>query len=292
MTKFAASSHPGRKRDHNEDYYKVDTDLGLWLVADGVGGHADGEVASRIIGDTVRQKVAEGVALVDGVLHAHDAVLQEIRRREGGNMGSTVVALKLDGDAYEVTWVGDSRAYLYDGKLTQLTRDHNPVSELLLRGVITADQAATHPDRHVLSQSLGVSDSIKVSPGSVRGRLKPGQQIILCSDGLTDELDDTSIAARMRAEPTPKEQVNSLINGALHAGGRDNVTVIVIGSPPPSDANKVHASKRGRGGATQEMDAIADDNIAENASSHDTKFWLLLSVMGAVALLWVLLRIF
>ena len=232
MTIFAASSHPGLKREHNEDYYRTEAALGLWLVADGVGGHANGEVAARIVGDTIVQKLAGGEALVDAILAAHQAVLREIDSRESSNMGSTVIALQLQGNDYELSWVGDSRAYLYDGNIKQLSRDHNPVKELLARGAITPQQAAIHPERHVLSQSLGVSESVKVNPGRVCGTLQPDEQILLCSDGLTDELDDSEIAATLAAHTTPDAQVEALIQGALQAGGRDNITAVLVGASP------------------------------------------------------------
>ena len=206
--------------------------MGLWLVADGVGGHANGEVAARIVGDTIVQKLAGGEALVDAILAAHQAVLREIDSRESSNMGSTVIALQLQGNDYELSWVGDSRAYLCDGNIKQLSRDHNPVKELLARGAITPQQAAIHPERHVLSQSLGVSESVKVNPGRVCGTLQPDEQILLCSDGLTNELDDSEIAATLAAHTTPDAQVEALIQGALQAGGRDNITAVLVGASP------------------------------------------------------------
>lgn len=289
MIKFAAGSHPGRKRDHNEDYYRADPELGLWLVADGVGGHANGEVAARIVGDSVVEKLTAGEDLENAVLEAHAAVLKEIASRDSSNMGSTVVALRLQDDRYEICWVGDSRAYLYNGILRQLTRDHNPVNELLARGAITPEQAAIHPERHVLSQSLGVSDSIRVKPGHVRGKLEAGQQFLLCSDGLTDELDDTAIAAQLKVCTTPDEQVKTLIDQALAAGGRDNVTVIVVGE---AGATRRSTSKSPPGDmSTRELVAVTEQDAGQR-SPHDRKVWLLMSVMGALAALWVLLRVF
>lgn len=290
MTIFAASSHPGLKRDHNEDYYRTDAELGLWLVADGVGGHANGEVAARIVGDTVVEKLTEGESLVDGILAAHQAVLQEIDSRESSNMGSTVIALKMQGNDYEISWVGDSRAYVYDGNIKQLSRDHNPVNELLARGAITPQQAAIHPERHVLSQSLGVSESIKVSPGRLRGTLQPGEQLLLCSDGLTDELDDDLIAATLAAHKTPEAQVDALIQGALQAGGRDNVTVVLLGPAPGRPANGTRSSPASS--TTREMMVIKQDALHEEQPTHDQKIWVLLAIMGSLAILWVLLRIF
>ena len=290
MTTFAASSHAGLKRDHNEDYYRTEAELGLWLVADGVGGHADGEVAARIVGDTIVQKFSDGESLVDAILAAHQAVLKEIDSRENSNMGSTVIALKLQGNDYELSWVGDSRAYLYNGNIKQLSRDHNPVNELLARGAITPQQAAVHPERHVLSQSLGVSTSVKVRPGRICGTLLPGEQILLCSDGLTDELDDNTIAATLAAHTAPEAQVDALIHGALQAGGRDNVTVVLLGAAPGRAASRTRSSSANS--TTRKMMAVNQDAVDDQHPNHDQKIWALLAVMGSLAILWVLLRVF
>jgi protein phosphatase len=290
MTTFAASTHTGLKRDHNEDCYHAVPVLGLWLVADGVGGHANGEVASAIVRDTIQAKVAAGAPLIDAIVNSHNAVLAEIGRRGNSNMGSTVVALHLPDENYEVAWVGDSRAYVFNGELRQLTRDHNPVSELLARGAITPEQAASHPDRNVLSQSLGVAQGISVAPERIRGQLLPGQQLLLCSDGLTDELNDEAIAAEMRGQSSPQDQVDALVTAALRSGGRDNITVIVVGNP--ADPHHQSAQLTRQGEPTQEIDAATgagSDN--GNPASHDSKVWLLMAIMGLLAVVWVLLKI-
>jgi len=281
MTEFAASTHPGLKRNHNEDCYEANPDLGLWLVADGVGGHAHGEVASGIVRDTIRAKLGEGASLTDAIQQSHDAVLQEISNRDqASNMGSTVVALRLKDEKYEIAWVGDSRAYAFDGKnLRQLTRDHNPVSEMQLRGILTPEQAAVHPERHVLSQSLGVSEEVTAVPDKVSGQLKKGEQIILCSDGLSDEITDRSIAEIMNREQTPQRQVDALINGALNAGGSDNVTVVVVGKP----LNENLAAPLSQDLETTQNigHAVASDTTAR--VSHSGKIWLLLAAMVILA---------
>lgn len=284
MTDFSADSHPGHKRGHNEDCYHADAGQGLWLVADGVGGHANGEVASAIVRDTLVSDIAAGSNLIEAIRHAHREVLREIAARPASNMGSTVVALLLDGDAYEVAWVGDSRAYLFDGDVRQITRDHNPVSEMLARGAITPEQAAHHPERNVLTQSLGVSDSITVNPERVRGELRPGQQLLMCSDGLTDELDDATIAALMRDNATPAEQVRALIKAALDAGGRDNITVIVVGDRAPAGSGLETAGKPQR---TLELERPPEPGSANR--SHDRAAWIVLAALVVLALLWVLL---
>jgi PPM family protein phosphatase len=285
MTSYFADTHPGHKRTHNEDCYSGNPELGLWLVADGVGGHADGEVAAAIVRETLKSDLTHGKSLIDAIHHSHSEILTEIASREESNMGSTVVALKLEGQNYEIAWVGDSRAYLFDGGLRQITRDHNPVSEMLARGALTPEQAAVHPERNVLSQSLGVSDTISVAPGRIRGELEPGQQLLLCSDGLTDELNDQRIAEILSSESSPQAQVESLIQGALEAGGRDNVTVVVVG-------DKNSAANPAQKGPTTLPNETAVAAPSSRRGAHDSKVLMLLGLMGLLAVIWVALRIF
>jgi protein phosphatase len=242
MIPFAATTHPGLRRKKNEDNFEADEALGLWIVADGVGGHSNGEVASAIACATIREGVSKGLELSRAIEDAHQAVLSEINTRDAGNnMGTTVVALRITGNDYEVAWVGDSRAYLYDGKgkrLKQLTRDHSAVNDLLDSGAITPDQAASHPQRHALTRSLGVSASNASRVSSVTGRIKTGQQLLLCTDGLTDELADHAIENALAQNADLQTQVDSLLAAALAQGGRDNLTVIVLGSPQHNARDK------------------------------------------------------
>ncbi len=234
MVEFGAGTHPGHHRKNNEDSFVADPELGLWLVADGVGGHAGGEVASAIVAATVRDCIARGESLERAIYAAHRAVLaQAAERRERTDMGSTVVAMSLRGRDFQLGWVGDSRAYLWDDRLTLLSRDHNPVSELLLRGLITSEEATNHPERHVLTQCLGISEQMRIFPEVTSGRLSGRQRLLLCSDGLNDELSDAVIASHLAAHAAPEAQVDALISAALAAGGRDNVTVIIVGLREP-----------------------------------------------------------
>ena len=229
---YAGDTNTGVKRDHNEDCVATEPRLGLWLVADGVGGHAAGEVASDLVRSTVIERVSAGDSLVEAITFSHDVLVREIEQRDVSStlgMGSTVVVVQVKGSDYEVAWVGDSRAYLFGGQLQQLTTDHTRVNELLAHGAITPEQAHNHRDRHVLTQCLGVDKNLKIAPGSVTGTLRPGEQLLLCSDGLTDELSDTVIAGLLTTNKSPKSQVNALIRAALDMGGSDNVSVVVVG---------------------------------------------------------------
>jgi protein phosphatase len=140
-----------------------------------------------------------------------------------------VVALRITDHRFELAWVGDSRAYLWNGQLRQLSSDHSYVQELIDQGAITAEQARAHPHRNVVTQALGVTDPQNLKVETLSGELRPGQQLLLCSDGLTEEVDDAGIAALLnRTELSAQECVDHLVSSALDGGGSDNVTVILL----------------------------------------------------------------
>ena len=233
MIEFGHSTHVGLRREHNEDTYYADAELGLWLVADGMGGHEHGEVASALARDTMVREIGQGTELVRAIQLADEEIIRHsTRRSEALPMGTTVAALHLARDQqFEVAWVGDSRVYAWDGSLKQLSQDHSYVQELVDQGAITSEQARSHPHRNVVTQALGVTDPQSLRVESVRGQLKPGMQILLCSDGLTEEVNDGVIAAIVgRLDLTPQECVDHLILAALDGGGSDNVTVILLRS--------------------------------------------------------------
>lgn len=222
----------GRLSENNEDNSFAEAELGLWLVADGMGGHAAGEVASEIVVETVSQKVAAGDDLETAIRAAHKTIKRSARDGRGASgMGSTVVALRLQGAEFDVAWVGDSRAYLWNGKLTQLSHDHSFVQRLVDLGALTASEARVHPNKNVITQSLGAVDLDDVEVGRHQGVLLKGQKILLCSDGLSDELTDETIAAILNTPTTDQEMVEQLVNAALDQGGRDNITVQLISAP-------------------------------------------------------------
>ena len=231
MIEFGHSTHVGLRREHNEDTYHADADIGLWLVADGMGGHEHGEVASALARDTLVREVRNGNELVRAIQLADEEIIRHsTRRSEALPMGTTIAALRLDAaDAFEVAWVGDSRIYLWNDGLRQISQDHSYVQELIDQGAITSEQARHHPHRNVVTQALGVTDPQALRVESVRGELKPGMQLLLCSDGLTEEVKDTAIAAIVgRTDLSAQECVDHLILAALDGGGSDNVTVILV----------------------------------------------------------------
>ncbi|MDX1734226.1 MAG: protein phosphatase 2C domain-containing protein [Halioglobus sp.] len=285
IPQFAADTHSGLHRSLNEDSFGAYPDLGLWLVADGVGGHSCGEIASNIVRSTLREQVAGGASLESAVTASHDAVLRAIESGQGAaGMGSTVIALRLSGNDYELCWVGDSRAYLWDGALRQVSHDHNRVAELLASNAITREQAANHPQRHVLTQSLGVSPSMELAPGRATGTLQPGDALLLCSDGLTDELSDSLIAHLLQDHATPRAQVDALMSAALDAGGRDNITAIIVSAvAPPADKADI---------ATDEFLETTQDNrrSASGGKPNDGRFPLrALILLSALAVLAVMI---
>lgn len=233
MIEFGHGTHVGLRRAHNEDTYWADDALGLWLVADGMGGHEYGEVASAVARDTLVREVGAGRSLEDAIHRADESIIALSQRRsEALPMGTTIAALRLDDGGYEVAWVGDSRVYLHQvGALSQLSQDHSYVQELVAQGAISAEQARTHPHRNMVTQALGVTAPDQLHVETRRGKLESGMQFLLCSDGLTEEVEDHAIAAVLaRDDLAAQECVEHLILAALDGGGSDNITVLLVRS--------------------------------------------------------------
>lgn len=230
MIEFGHLTHVGLRREHNEDTYYGDTQLGLWLVADGMGGHEFGEVASALARDAIVRNIGEGSSLEDAIRAAdREIIAQSQRRTEALPMGTTIAAVRIVDNHYKVAWVGDSRVYLWNGSLKQISQDHSYVQELIDQGAITPEQARTHPHRNVVTQALGVTDPNALKVEAIEGELKPGLSLLLCSDGLTEEVDDTQIARILaKRDLTAQECVDQLVLAALEGGGSDNVTVLLI----------------------------------------------------------------
>ena len=230
MIEFGHLSHVGLRREHNEDTYYGDGELGLWLVADGMGGHEFGEVASALARDTIVREVRAGRPLAQAIQAADEEIIKHSRRRaEALPMGTTIAAVRVHNDRFEISWVGDSRVYLWNGELRQISQDHSYVQELIDQGAITAEQARNHPHRNVVTQALGVTEPQSLKVETITGEFKTGMQLLLCSDGLTEEVDDVSIAQVLsKRDLSAQECVDQLIVAALDGGGSDNVTVVVV----------------------------------------------------------------
>lgn len=222
MGTAAAATDTGRVRDGNEDAYAMSAST--WVVADGMGGHAGGEVAARAAADA-----ALAAEPAEAVSRAHDAVLA-VTTAELAGMGTTlvhaVVVEGADGPELQVRWAGDSRAYLLDvDGLRPLTRDHNQAQELLEQGHLTTEQARVHPGQYRLTRALGLGRPVPPEPGEVT--VAASGRLLLCTDGLTGELPDADVAALLGDGP-PDDVARRLVAAAVAAGGRDNVTVVVV----------------------------------------------------------------
>ena len=203
-----------------------DEPSGLWFVADGMGGHASGDVASRIVKETLLGP-ALTLPLRAAVRRAHEEVAQAAADNTAhSNMGSTVVAARIEDRHAEVAWVGDSRAYLWRGQaLRQLTRDHSYLEVLREQENLSETQLRGHPNKNLVTQTLGIGTP---EPSLITEPLRRGDWLLLCSDGLNDELEDGEIAQILRANAAPEAAADALIAAALARGGRDNVSAVLV----------------------------------------------------------------
>jgi protein phosphatase len=232
--RYAAATDIGLVRQTNQDALYADDKLAI--IADGMGGHAAGEVAAAMSIDLVREGFRESQSvegLVEAIQGANAAVLDDARDNpEHFGMGTTVIAIGLTYDLENVVvptlvHVGDSRAYqLRDGALRQLSEDHSVAEEWVRMGRLTPEEAAVHPRRHQLTRGVGVEDTIAIDVTSIDAAV--GDRLLLCSDGLSNELDGDTLA-RLASAPNGLEMaVESLVSAAKVAGGRDNISVILI----------------------------------------------------------------
>ncbi|HEV3130121.1 MAG TPA: Stp1/IreP family PP2C-type Ser/Thr phosphatase [Solirubrobacteraceae bacterium] len=225
---YIVKTDPGRQRRQNEDSAYARSPL--FVVADGMGGAQAGEVASHIAVEVFEQGLPDTgnpeERLAQRVREAnrqiHDRSLAE-HGREG--MGTTITALWLEDSQVSIAHVGDSRAYLFrDGELRRLTQDHTLVDELVRRGKLTEEQAAEHPQRSIITRALGPEKDVDVD--TVTYEVRPGDVLLLCSDGLTGMVSEERIAKVLAGAPTLEQAGNQLIDEANAAGGRDNITVV------------------------------------------------------------------
>lgn len=217
----------GRVRERNEDSFLVDHPL--YAVADGMGGHRGGAVASELALERVEELFRRGRAsLADVVRSANRAVFERsMTDRAVSGMGTTLTAAMIDRDGVHLAHVGDSRAYLLrGGALRQLTEDHTLVNRMVKAGEISREEADVHPHRNVLTRTIGTEPDVKVDETDVPVIL--GDRFLLCSDGLTGMVAEDQIRSILEATPTPQEAADRLVKAANRAGGIDNITVIVL----------------------------------------------------------------
>ena len=246
---YQAITDVGRKRKGNEDSLFVNPDQHLFVVADGMGGHAAGEIASKIAVDAINEFVLltggdeeitwpfgldenmsyDGNRLKTAIRYANRKVLEATKEKsEYEGMATTVAAVLVDGDTANLGHVGDSRVYLVrDGKISQLTADHSWVNEQIQSGVISADQARSHPLRNVVTRALGGKPDLQVDMQV--HKMREGDILLLCSDGLTTMLPDEEIARVMRESRADVPRLaRSLVDSANARGGEDNITVLLL----------------------------------------------------------------
>lgn len=233
---FSGKTDTGLIRSANQDSYVIDAEGRFFVVADGMGGHAGGEEASQIATRTITSYLEQywnspkpSELLLEEAFHqANQTILQEQKLHlEWSEMGTTAVVVIFRDHQPMCAHIGDSRLYRLRGaKLEQITADHTWVARAIQQGEITAEQARLHPLRHVLSQCLGRQEvrQIEVQPLPVQ----PGDRLLLCSDGLTEELSDQLIATRLKNIRVCDKAATALIDAAKEHGGRDNITVVII----------------------------------------------------------------
>lgn len=257
-------THIGKVRNCNEDFFIVLPDKGLWIVADGMGGYEAGEIASKIAVNSVVKSVISGASLIEAIQNAHKEILKFSQKNKVPRMGCTIVVLKIQNNHYEIAWVGDSRAYKWNGKeLTLLTKDHSLVQELIDSGSLTIEEARKHPHRNIVTRALGVNKTVKVDVTC--GQLKEGDSFLLCTDGLTGEIGDHEIAKILSLGRSPKETCELLVNSVLNKNASDNITVVIVGQPTKGQQIKK--------GSTQKIKSI---HFNEKRSFFQKTFRILL----------------
>ena len=239
MIKTFSITDIGKKRKLNQDYvYTSETPVGplpnLFLVADGMGGHKAGDYASRCAIETIvdyigRTGDVEPVGILEAaVARANEMVRYKASSDEAYNgMGTTLVAATIEGNRMRVANVGDSRLYVVGSrKINQITRHHSYVEEMVRMGEIRRDQARSHPDKNIITRAVGAEENIAVDFFDVT--LQPGDIVLMCSDGLTNMIEDEEIRMILQGKRDLVEKAESLVNAANNNGGKDNIAVVLI----------------------------------------------------------------
>jgi protein phosphatase len=230
MIEFGLGTHVGLRRTRNEDTYFADPGLGLFLVADGMGGHQHGEVASALARDAVVEQIRLGKPLMEAVRAAASRLEAHARQsRDALPMGTTLAVLHVVESRYQLAWVGDSRIYRIDERFHQVSHDHSLVQELINAGRLDPELAARHPQRNVLTQALGITAADQLHIGMAQGMSDPGTGFLLCTDGLTEGMDDAALALiARRGDLAAQECIDHMLLDGLQASGSDNLTAILV----------------------------------------------------------------
>jgi serine/threonine protein phosphatase Stp1 len=224
-----ARTHTGLVRSHNEDALVERSDVGLWAVSDGMGGHAAGDVASGLVVTALSELPKERISPL-GISQALEGVNDDLLARSSGaqdrTMGATVTVLFSDGVNFFCLWAGDSRLYrLHKGKLTQLTRDHRFVQDLLDSGRITEEEARTHPRRNVITRAVGVAKELELD--GCDGKIEPGDVFVLVTDGVTGACTDDEILTALSGKSFDAA-ADDIVRRCLDHGAPDNLTLLLI----------------------------------------------------------------
>jgi protein phosphatase len=226
-----AVTHPGKVRPRNEDALLARADVGLWAVADGMGGHDAGDVASQLIVKALDEisKAASAVELLEStesrIFEANRQIIALSRQRGGGVIGSTIAILLISDDHYACLWAGDSRLYLVShGVVRQVSRDHTEVEEMIASGAMTPEEARNWP-QNVITRAIGVHENPELE--IITGAFEESDIFVLCSDGLTKHVSDEEIRQQVSVEDA-QSSCEALVELALERGGYDNISVIVV----------------------------------------------------------------
>ena len=243
----AARTDTGIVRSGNEDNYLMLSDRGVFIVADGMGGHAAGEVASEMAVRIISRELGSLRGLTDdqagdrmrqAIIEANNAIFERtLTEHDKRGMGTTTTAMILLPRRYLIGQVGDSRAYLLrDGRFLQITKDHSYVQEQVDLGLLTAEQARVHPYSNVITRCIGAN--AEVVPDLYFGNLRAGDVLLLASDGLTGMLEDEQLMSILSSEGGPQQWVDRMVSEANRRGGLDNITAIIIRIEPdlPGDS--------------------------------------------------------
>lgn len=239
---FAMMSHQGVERHTNDDKVFASAELGLWILSDGVGGLAQGEQASQFVVDEISKSISLGQNLRTAVHSAH-SVIKAYNKHETEDRGATVVTLLNQGENYQIAWVGDSRAYLWNSQevtFKQLTQDHTLVQKLINAGLLDASEAKGHPQRHVITQCLGIEDQHQLDIGLLEDEWQFGDAILIVSDGLYEEVSEQEIISCLSGGGNHQAKIEQLVEKACANGGKDNLSLILVDSPvtePKKQAN-------------------------------------------------------
>lgn len=234
---YALATDTGLMRENNEDSARVIPELGLFIIADGMGGHVAGEVASQVAADTLASAVAtheqprrirdQQQLMEQAIVAANDAVLREGLQRQLLGMGTTLTALRITSRTATICHVGDTRAYFVRKKsLDPITTDHTMVEMLVATGVVDAAEAENHPDKHLLTQAIGTH--LVIEPEVIQKRIPRNCRILLSTDGLHDHVP-ADVVHQTALLPDLEQAAHALIDAANSAGGPDNITTILIG---------------------------------------------------------------